>query len=169
MVPGSAMQCAIFISIVTAALLLQDFITIHWVTHGLWYGSIVINVLSVCLANQQSITLSGLCCYQNRWQRIRQRLGTGSHPTRPHKIQLVVLQVPIILASCGAILVIVGFTVSLSSNVTMPRTREDELVRPRGDIHQRAWRSLTLDHRLSNCSPLLGHLLVLYFSSASSF
>lgn len=157
------MQCALLTGIVTAALSWQDSTTIHWVTHGLWYGSILINVTSIFLATQQSVTLNRLRCYQDCWQRIRRILGTGP---RPHKIQLFVWQAPIMLLNFAAILFVIGLTVSFFSNMTMSRTREDELVRPRGDIHQRAWRSLTLDHRLSNCSPFLGHSLVRYFCSA---
>lgn len=165
---GSTTQCALLAGVVTAALSWQDPTSVHWITRGLWYGSILIDMASICLATQQSVALNRLCCYQDRWEKIRRMLGAGPDHTRPHKIQLFVWQAPIMLLNFGVILFVVGLTASFFSDMKTPRTREDEMVRPRGDVHQRAWRLLTLKHRPSNCSPLLGHSLVRHISSASS-
>ncbi|CEI67905.1 unnamed protein product [Fusarium venenatum] len=86
------LTCALLAGVVAAAFSWQDLKDLSWPTKGLWYGSLIIDLTSICLATQQSLTLHRLSCYTNKCERVREMLSKSSsyqaHPSEAEVTQL---------------------------------------------------------------------------------
>jgi hypothetical protein len=84
---------------------------------GLWYSSLILSLVAICLATQQSVALNRVSSYKNYDFRIRSMLGhkvvskdsDRGETWMPRKLQLYVWQTPIMHLNFG----ILGFVFGL--------------------------------------------------------
>ncbi|KAF7531684.1 hypothetical protein G7054_g8630 [Neopestalotiopsis clavispora] len=120
--------CALLAGIVSAAFSWRDLDQMFWATKGLWYGSLIMDLTSISLATQQSLALNRICCYSDRWARIRAMLGKpqGSQGiVRPSWTQIYVWQVPIMLLNIGLILFLAGLASEIFAHFDSPMSFDD--------------------------------------------
>lgn len=91
-----------------------------WLPTGLWYSSLVLDLVAICLATQQSVALNRLSCYKDGLSKIRFVLGhmqpskDGRPETwEPRRLQLYVWQTPIMLLNFSILLFIIGLSVMI--------------------------------------------------------
>ncbi|KAG8354233.1 hypothetical protein FVEN_g7816 [Fusarium venenatum] len=116
------LTCALLAGVVAAAFSWQDLKDLSWPTKGLWYGSLIIDLTSICLATQQSLTLHRLSCYTNKCERVREMLSKSSsyqaHPSEAEVTQLYVWQTPIMLLNIGIVLFIIGLAIQIITDLS---------------------------------------------------
>lgn len=91
------------------------------------------DLTSISLAMQQSLAMNRLCCYLDRWKRIRLMLGKPKDAqgiSKPRWTQLYVWQVPIMLLNIGLILFLAGLVAEIFSHFESPLSSVDVKVRP---------------------------------------
>ncbi|KAF4415027.1 hypothetical protein F53441_14675, partial [Fusarium austroafricanum] len=66
--------CALVAGVIAAAFSWRNLDNIAWGTKGLWYGSLVMVLTSICLATQQTLALHRLCCHGQKLQLVQQML-----------------------------------------------------------------------------------------------
>lgn len=110
----------------SAAFSWKDLDSLPWVTRGLWNGSLLVDLASICLAMQQSLALNRLCCYRDRRQRIRNMLGDAEG--RPRWSQFFVWQAPPMLLNVGVLLFVIGLIDLIVSDFGTPWSSHDTRV-----------------------------------------
>lgn len=108
--------------VISAAFSWQPVDQIPWATAGLWYGALLINLTSICLATQQGVSLNRLSGYSDSLSRIRNSLGSQTSQfapvvVAPHWDQLYVWQTPIMLLNVSVVLFIVGIVILLFNSL----------------------------------------------------
>ncbi|KAK4209373.1 hypothetical protein QBC37DRAFT_324064, partial [Rhypophila decipiens] len=109
--------CGLVAGVISAAFSWQPVDDIPWSTAGLWYGALLMNLTSICLATQQGVSLNRLSGYSDSLSKIRNLLGSaGFHrqhrvTVTPHWDQLYVWQTPIMLLNVSIILFITGVVI----------------------------------------------------------
>lgn len=97
---------------------------------GLWYSSLVLSLVAICLATQQSVALNRVSSYKDYDSRIRSLLGykvvwknsDRAEAWTPRKLQLYVWQTPIMHLNFG----ILGFVFGLGIMVFESRSGKDD-------------------------------------------
>ncbi|KAK3390635.1 hypothetical protein B0H63DRAFT_466188 [Podospora didyma] len=110
--------CGLVASVISASFSWQPVDQIPWPTAGLWYGALLMNLTSICLATQQGVSLNRLSGYSDSLLRIRNLLGSQTAQYAhvivvPHWDQLYVWQTPIMLLNVSVILFITGIVILL--------------------------------------------------------
>lgn len=126
-------KCALLAGVVSAAFSWRDLEKMFWTTKSLWYGSLIMDLTSISLAMQQSLAMNRLCCYSDRWKRIRLMLGKPKDVhgiSKPRWTQLYVWQVPIMLLNIGLVLFLSGLIAEIFSHFESPLSHVDAKVRP---------------------------------------
>jgi hypothetical protein len=126
----SHLQCALITGAVVQALTWPQAQTASELPLGLWYSSLVLSLVAICLATQQSVALNRVSSYKDYEARIRSMLGhkvvskdsDRGEAWTPRKLQLYVWQTPIMHLNFG----ILGFVVGLGIMVFEGRNGMDD-------------------------------------------
>jgi hypothetical protein len=126
----SHLQCALITGAVVQVLTWPQAQTASELPLGFWHSSLVISLVAICLATQQSIALNRISSYKDFEARIRSMLGhkvvSKDNDRRvawtPRKLQLYIWQTPIVHLNFG----ILGFVVGLGIMVFESRKGMDD-------------------------------------------
>ncbi len=118
-------QCALITGAVVQAVTWPQAQTPSKLPLGLWYSSLVLSLVAICLATQQSVALNRTSSYRDCTSRIRSLLGQKllsedsdrSETWVPRMLQLYVWQTPIMLLNFGILAFVIGLGIMVFENI----------------------------------------------------
>jgi hypothetical protein len=125
----NSVRCALLAGVVAAAFSWQGLNELAWLTKGLWYGSLIVDLISICLATQQSLALHRLCCHRDTCERVRNMPSRSpclqTNILEPDYLQLYVWQASIMLLNIGVVAFITGLGIQVMANLSREYSPDD--------------------------------------------